>query len=355
MKYLYPILFIIIYTGNYLSAQEFNYERDFYSIKLEAKDSTSNFYYPMLKKNFFENSSVQTDFEVLALLIGYTNQKTYNPSAYNQKHKEIIELVTKKKYKNALKICDEILSSNPFSYAALMEKAFILKKEKMDSASVYEDRLARIESAIFSSGDGSLARPFFILEPTDAQSWALFRERLNIEKIGSGKDGTGVYLDVIEYRENDSIKKYFFYTNHAKLRKEGRLAKEQQEWEIKHKTRIRYKMLAEEWALQNKGIDAFMLVKTEVDKKIKVDLPTGLMVNDRLVTENLLYDNSKQVFDVKVNLGKNVFKLLDPTGELIKSIIINLNGGELLEATIKVNDYIEKNNYFDISVEIIEK
>jgi hypothetical protein len=225
------ILFILTFPFTSF-ANEFYYHRDYQSILTKTQDSTSSLYYPALLERFNRNDKKLTNREVLALQIGFTQNKYYRPYGLVTKETNIQKLVNQKKYEDALKVCNDILSTNPLNFTALMEKSYIYKKLEMDSADFHRHKFLAIVRSIEYSGTGSREEPYFVLGPADGQLLIMYIWGGSIGVMGSSHDQNGYFLDILEMKKRgkkavnlhfivDHATKTMFNFNSEELKKLG--------------------------------------------------------------------------------------------------------------------------------------
>ena len=85
-----------------LGQTTFNYKEDFKKVLLKTQNPSDNLYYEKLLKRFNVNDSTMTDFEVLALLIGFTDKPEYKPYQDITTEREIYNLNGEKNIKKPL-------------------------------------------------------------------------------------------------------------------------------------------------------------------------------------------------------------------------------------------------------------
>jgi len=198
------IAFIILVTVFSLSTSaqefEFNYHEDFVKILDLTNDANSDLYFENLLPRFKTNDETLTDFEVLALMIGFTDNKNYKPYATMMVWGDMIGLMNKKKYKKALKICDEHLALSPLDQEILFLKPYIHQQlGQMDSSDHYNWQWKKIMSAMEKSGDGLTAETaYFALGPMDGQNFIRKYLKKDIGSMGSGADQYGNFVDMLE-------------------------------------------------------------------------------------------------------------------------------------------------------------
>ena len=125
------------------------------AVEKMVSDSMASTYYPKLLERFKADDTTLSGEEFRLLYYGFVFQKEY--SGYpDLNQKEINEAMGKKKYDDAVKFCDEVLSQYPINLFANYNKGLALfLKNKEDSGFIkYRNRYGRIMNAIISSGDG---------------------------------------------------------------------------------------------------------------------------------------------------------------------------------------------------------
>jgi hypothetical protein len=216
--------------GNIVLGQTtFSYNDDFKKILAQTKDENDNLFYDKLLKRYLVNDTTLTDFEVLALLIGFTDKPAFKPYADLRIERKIYDINENEKFKEALDSATLFLQTHPFSVKVLFEKSYSFHKlGQEDSAAVYTFRAYKIFQAMYFSGNGTtLDRPTFALGPADGQDYIRKYIRLKIGTMGSTRDKNGNFIDVLEAVSEDgsaSVKLYFII-QHAtnKMFSEGEL------------------------------------------------------------------------------------------------------------------------------------
>jgi uncharacterized protein DUF4919 len=131
----------------------FNYHTDFPKILAQTTDSTGPLYYDKLFVRFRVNDTTLTDFEVLALLIGFTARPAYTP--YNPEEFRIHQLDVYQHAEAVRALADSLLLRQPFNTTALWYRALALNRMKQHHAA---DRARwkfdRIMRAMAGTGDG---------------------------------------------------------------------------------------------------------------------------------------------------------------------------------------------------------
>ncbi len=207
------LLSILVQT---ISAQtSFNYHEDFKTILVKTKDSTNDLSYEKLLKRFNANDTTLSDFEVLALLIGFTDKPEYKPYDCLETEREIYILNGEGKYQKGLEKANEFLKTHPLNVKTLIEKSYsFYKLGKPDSAQHYFYQGKRIFEAMYFSGLGTTTdTPTFALGPADGQDYIIKFLEGDIGQMGSSRDKHGNFLDVLEAKTEDgqSVTLFFYY------------------------------------------------------------------------------------------------------------------------------------------------
>ena len=82
MRYFITVLSLIISMVSYGQEFKFNYQSDFSRILNRTMDQTDSLNYDKLLNRYRLNDRSLTDFEILALLIGFTNNQNFKPYSY---------------------------------------------------------------------------------------------------------------------------------------------------------------------------------------------------------------------------------------------------------------------------------
>jgi len=213
-------LFLIFSAGQIAFGQTtFSYKDDFKKVLAKTKDQNDNLSYDKLLKRFSVNDTTLTDYEVLALLIGFTDRAEYKPYDDLTTEREIYKLNGEKKYQEGLDFANKFLKTHPLSAKALFEKSYsFYKLEQNDSAQFYMYKRSRIFKAMYFSGNGkSQETPTFALGPADGQDYIYKFVAAKIGTMGSGSDKNGNFLDILEVLPKDGSSSYnlYFIIQHA--------------------------------------------------------------------------------------------------------------------------------------------
>ena len=113
----------------------FSYTKDFNNILNQTNDQSSDLHYAKLLARFKSNDNNLTTYEILALLIGFTDNVHFKPYHYLDVERKIYSLNENNKYGDAIRLADSLLANIPVSQQALIEKSFAHHKlNQPDSA-----------------------------------------------------------------------------------------------------------------------------------------------------------------------------------------------------------------------------
>lgn len=194
----------------------FDYHRDFKYYLSESSKPESQFNYETLLHRFQnEDKSIKKN-EIIALMIGFTNNQNYHPYKNTDIEREIMGLVGDKHYKKALKLSEDLLKTNPLNFTALMEEGFSLMKINNDRSYFPSVKSRMVVDAVLWSGTGSYSNPYFVLSPIDGQTIIRYIFGASIGIMGSGDDSNGYFLDMLDMeKEGRETTTLYFNIDHA--------------------------------------------------------------------------------------------------------------------------------------------
>jgi Domain of unknown function (DUF4919) len=204
-------ILILFLLANAIYGQEkidFDYSKDYKVILSQTKSDTSRLFYPKLFQRFLVGDSTLTNYEVLALQIGYTDNDNYWPYQDIEMERDIWSLNEQMEFEKAVKTCDTLLNRNPFNILACREKSYAYKKLGMqDSADYYFDRFDKIVSCDLATGDGiSYETSWFVISPADGQWIIKLAFHGNICFMGSGRDKSNNFHDILGFQRDNEDK-----------------------------------------------------------------------------------------------------------------------------------------------------
>lgn len=214
---IFLIVSLLMVSATCYGQTDFNYKRDFKLILEQTKDSTSRLAYNALLTRFKANDTTMTDYEVLALLIGFTAKEAFKPYGDLQNEMDIYSLNENRKYRNAIDTASVFLQKHPLSQQAIIEKSYALEQLGYDDSSKhYRYQFTRIMKAMEFSGDGR-KKPMFALGPADGQNYITIHLGQKIGTMGSGSDADGNFVDMLEVHPSDGSPSYLlrFVIQHA--------------------------------------------------------------------------------------------------------------------------------------------
>lgn len=212
-------LLLIILLGQITIGQaKFNYQDDFKQILRQTKEPTNDLAFEKLLQRFQVNDTTMTDYEVLALMIGFTDKAAYKPYKDITTEREIYSLNEDEKYQEAIDKGLKFIETNPLSVKVLFELAYAYKQlADEDRAKFYFYKGQRIFEAMFYSGDGAtMENAAFALGPADGQDFIYKFVGAKIGTMGSGRDKSGNFIDILEAKfEDGKVMNLYFSIQHA--------------------------------------------------------------------------------------------------------------------------------------------
>lgn len=205
---------------------DFDYSKDYDSILKMTKDNTNKLYYNDLLERFQKADSTLTNFELVALQIGYTDNPKYYPYQDIEIEREIWSLNENEEFELAEKKLDTLLSNNPFNILGHREMSYVQNKlGNKEIADLHYAKFNLIVGSVLSTGDGtSYETSWFTLSPADGQWIIKLAFRQGICSMGSGSDSSGNFHDIlgIKFEDSEDCKKLYFNIEPATKRMFGK-------------------------------------------------------------------------------------------------------------------------------------
>ena len=218
--------FILMILSTYMYSQssldtikQFNYKKHFEIILKESKNTDSNYSYSrQLKK--YNNDETQSNFEVLCMLIGFTDNDNFKPYLdILTVDKVIFDLNEKEKYTEAIEYGNKVIEKNPFMIKVLRELSYAYTKiGNNEMSEKYLIRTGKIYNAMFSSSSTTgvnINEPMFALGPKDGQYFIKYFMSCKLGTMGSGYDGNGYFIDILSTTVQGNPATFYFNINHA--------------------------------------------------------------------------------------------------------------------------------------------
>jgi len=213
--------------------QTFNYKKDFKSILTNTQDQESNLYYEKLLKRFQDNDSSLTNYETLALMIGFTENPKYKPMEDMEKEVEIFDHNNANQFSEAIEKSKSYLDGHPLSLLVLREISYaygkiskVYEKDMVFDSAIYFNGLSsyymslndRIMEAMIFSGKGRTPEnPIFSLGLADGEHF-IPNVGYEIEKKNTLWNKNGDFLEHIVALDKLTTKDFYFVIQHAKLK-----------------------------------------------------------------------------------------------------------------------------------------
>lgn len=215
------------------TVKTFNYKKDFKSILMNSQDQESNLYYEKLLKRFQDNDSSLTNYETLALMIGYTENPKYKPMEDMEKEVEIFDHNNANEFSEAIEKSKSYLQGHPLSLLVLREISYayskiskVYEKDMVFDSAIYFNGLSsyymslndRIMEAMIFSGKGRTPEnPIFSLGLADGEHF-IPNVGYEIEKKNTLWNKNGDFLEHIVALDKLTTKDFYFVIQHAKLK-----------------------------------------------------------------------------------------------------------------------------------------
>jgi hypothetical protein len=213
------VLLITLTICNLIFSQEnFNYSKQFNKILQETKDAKSDFYYNKQLAKFNTNDTLQSNYEMLSLLIGYTANKNYKPYSDLYITDDLFKLNEAGKYQQVVEKAEKLLLKNPFQIKVLIEMGYALNGlGKTTESKNINYKMFKIYNAMLYSCDNNPAKyPAFALAPKDGQYFIKYFLRQELGTMGSGYDENKNFIDILETKKDGKTYTYKFILEHAK-------------------------------------------------------------------------------------------------------------------------------------------
>lgn len=178
----------------------FKYSRDYDRVAGHSAKADSKLNFEKLATRFEKADTSLTDYNTLALLIGYTQKADYQPEMFSFAEGKLFSLNAEGEFEKANILASDLLNKYPYSSVALIEKAYACKQLGIeDSIAYYGLRFRKIMQAMIYSGDGETPETaIFALSINDARNFVRKVLRAEVGLTGELKNENGDYVLAIE-------------------------------------------------------------------------------------------------------------------------------------------------------------
>ena len=219
MKTILLLLFALAALPTVGQEYSFTYHTDYPRLLARTQARADALFYPKQLKRFVQNDTSLTDYEVLALLVGFTADKNYHPYPDLAVERNLYRLNDQGKYREAASKGRSFNKTHPLNQATLIELSFAYHQlHKPDSAAYFVLQFHRVMDAMALSGSGLHPdSALFSLAPGDGQNFILKYLRAEIGSINSATDAHGNQLETMEYvsEEDGARLPLYFNIQHA--------------------------------------------------------------------------------------------------------------------------------------------
>ncbi len=248
------------------SIQTFNYKKDFKTILTNSQDQESNLCYEKLLKRFQDNDSTLTNYETLALMIGFTENPKYKPMEDMEKEVEIFDHNNANEFSEAIEKSKSYLRGHPLSLLVLREISYaygkiskVYEKDMVFDSAIYFNGLSSyymslndkiMEAMIFSGKGRSPENPIFSLGLADGEHF-IPNVGYEMEKKNTLWNKNGDFLEHIVAIDKVTNKDFYFVIQHAKLKidDESEVKLDEQNHQIKNGKKKNKKLTSKEKAI----------------------------------------------------------------------------------------------------------
>ncbi len=221
------VLFLFLGGMPYLSYGQppsFLYHRDYLSLLEKTRHPDDSLSYERVLKRFVANDTTLTDYEVLALMIGFSGTAEYKP--YNNTIENMIGNAMKDmKFQEAFALASGLIDTQPLNLKGLMSLQTAASSTGDEEKARYHGyQIKRIFNAMQFSGDGLTPETaIFALGPNDGVDFIRHHIGTGIETMGSGRNRYKDFLEILgaKFRNGES-RTYYFVIEHAFLKKQGK-------------------------------------------------------------------------------------------------------------------------------------
>lgn len=217
------LLLMIVVQSNLFAQEIFDYKKDIKIILAMTKDSASPLCYSKLLPRFLAKDTSMHGYQMLALLIGFTDQEAYNPYEDIETEKSIFDLNEAGNYEEALVQSEAYIKKHPLSLRILKERSFAFYQQKQqDSADYYMDLVDKIMEGMVFSGKGLTAdKPMFALGLDDGEHF-MKNVGMIITNRATGNNQRGDFMEIVNgMKEDGSTKIMYFLIQHAYNKMDG--------------------------------------------------------------------------------------------------------------------------------------
>lgn len=217
MRTVFTVLLCIVCVSVF-AQPAFDYKRDFKPFMEQSQDRQSPLYYQKLLIRFLDRDTSLSNMEMMALMIGYTEDSHYKPFEDMEPEKEIFDMNEEGAYDEVITKSRKYLQTHPLSLRVNKEISYAYhQKQNEDSATYYMDLVEKIMNAMIYSGTGKKPNsPIFSLGLADGE---YFIPNVGLKILDKDTDwnDNNHFLEVIKAsKSGDDEIIYYFVIEHAK-------------------------------------------------------------------------------------------------------------------------------------------
>ena len=168
LKHFFLFLFILFSEIGFAQALPSDEIKIYDVTVLEIKNITTNsghkLYWGDLISRFISNPDSLNEYEMTLLVYGFPFSKGYSPMRYLGYETKMVTLNDDRKYSEAKKQGDTLLTKNPISIIGLEELAFTYSRlHDTLKATSYNNRYEKLLAVLENSGDGNSPETAFVV------------------------------------------------------------------------------------------------------------------------------------------------------------------------------------------------
>jgi len=210
---------LLFFSFTAVAAQPaFEYKRDFKAFLEQSQDRQSPLYYQKLLIRFLDRDTSLSNMEMLALMIGYTEDSHYKPFEDMEKENEIFMMNEEGMYDDVIISGRKYLQTHPLSLRVLKEASYAyFQKQQQDSADYYMDLVEKMMNAMIYSGTGKKPeQPIFSLGLADGE---YFIPNIGLKVLDKNTEwnANNHFVEVVKAsKSGDDEMMFYFVIEHAK-------------------------------------------------------------------------------------------------------------------------------------------
>jgi hypothetical protein len=159
------ILLLILLSRVQVNGQD---KFDLDEIRISVLDSSSEFYYPKLIKDFSVTPGKFSLAKGMHIYYGQLYAAVFNPANFKEERKEFNKYLDEETWPKAIEIGLKILAENPVDLEILSKLIYCYKKDgQRTKSTMAENQTGTLIKAILASGNGNEEAPYRVIQLRD--------------------------------------------------------------------------------------------------------------------------------------------------------------------------------------------